>query len=108
MSSTAIAARKNARGVARPTRPAVPCGLMFAAMLGAIRATEMPTACHTDRLGRSPRRLLPGAVLGLVLGAAMTPPAGRPETFRMMHALPRFRHTRDHANQLSSRRNRGP
>ena len=48
------AARKNASGVARPTRPAVPCGLMLAAMLGAIRATEMPTACQTERLGRRP------------------------------------------------------
>src|SRR3954464_5252731 len=49
-----MAARKNASGVARPTSPAVPCGLMLAAMLGAIRATEIPTACHTDRLGRRP------------------------------------------------------
>jgi hypothetical protein len=29
----------------------VPCGLMLAAMLGAISATERPTACQTDRLG---------------------------------------------------------
>ena len=35
-----------------PTRPAVPCGLMLAAMLGAISATEIPTACQMD----SPRR----------------------------------------------------
>src|SRR3954464_8046824 len=64
MSSTARPASRNASGVARPTRPALPCGLMLAAMLGAIRATEMPTACQTDRLRRRP-------VPGLRVGTAM-------------------------------------
>src|SRR3954447_2077808 len=54
MSSTARPASRKASGVARPTSPALPCGLMLAAMLGAIRATEIPTACQTDRLGRRP------------------------------------------------------
>src|SRR4051794_24564340 len=49
-----MAARKKARGVARPTVPAVPCGLMLAAMLGAISATDRPTACQTDRVRRRP------------------------------------------------------
>src|SRR5215213_4244088 len=40
------AASANASGTARPTLPAVPCGLMLAAIEGAIRASEMPTASH--------------------------------------------------------------
>src|SRR5215208_4257243 len=46
MSRTPMVASANARGTARPTLPAVPCGLMLAAIDGAIRASEMPTASH--------------------------------------------------------------
>src|SRR5262245_40168687 len=47
---------RNASGTARPA-PLAPCGLMFAAMDGAISASDRPTACHTER-----ERLSPGAV----------------------------------------------
>ena len=45
--NTPTAASRNANGTARPTDAAVACGLMFAAMLGAISATDNPTACNT-------------------------------------------------------------
>src|SRR5215210_4146572 len=44
--STPTVASANASGTARPMEPAVPCGFMFAAIEGAIRASEMPTASH--------------------------------------------------------------
>jgi len=47
-------------GTARPAWSALPWGLMFAAMLGAIKATDRPTAAHTDS-----DRLSPGALDGL-------------------------------------------
>src|SRR3954454_17185878 len=74
MSSTARPASRKASGVARPTRPALPCGLMLAAMLGAIRATEMPTACQTDRLRRRP---VAGSRMGTAMGTSRRA-AGRP------------------------------
>src|SRR5215210_6710879 len=46
MSRTPMVASVNARGTARPTVVAVACGLMLAAIEGAIRASEMPTASH--------------------------------------------------------------
>src|ERR671933_820323 len=46
MSKTPMVASVNARGTARPTVLAVACGLMLAAIEGAIRASEMPTASH--------------------------------------------------------------
>ena len=52
-SSTPNAAMRNASGTARPA-PAAPCGLMFAAMLGAISASDRPTACQTDSERVSP------------------------------------------------------
>src|SRR3954447_267279 len=67
MSSTARPASRKASGVARPTSPALPCGLMLAAMLGAIRATEMPTACQTDRLRRRP---VAGSRVGTAMGTS--------------------------------------
>jgi hypothetical protein len=51
---------RNVSGTARPAVVALACGLMFAAMLGAISATDRPTAAHTDR-----ERLSPGALDGL-------------------------------------------
>ena len=55
-SRTPTVANTNASGTARPTRPTVPCGLMFAAIDGAISAIEMPTAADSERLPRrSPR-----------------------------------------------------
>src|SRR5579862_4016972 len=44
---------RNASGTARPA-PIAPCGLMFAAMDGAISASERPTACQTERERLSP------------------------------------------------------
>ena len=47
-----MVASANASGTARPTLPAVPCGLMLAAIEGAINASEMPTAsqrCNSRR-----------------------------------------------------------
>src|SRR4249920_1961158 len=67
MRRTPTVAKTNASGTARPTRPTVPCGLMLAAIDGAISATEMPIASQIDRL---PVRRRPGALAG----AAMTPP----------------------------------
>src|SRR6185312_8475854 len=52
-------AKTNASGTARPTRPTVPCGLMFAAIDGAIRAIEMPTASQSERLPRRRLRASP-------------------------------------------------
>ena len=46
-------ARTKDSGTARPTTLALPCGLMFAAMAGAINAIETPIASHTLRLRRS-------------------------------------------------------
>ena len=43
-SRTPIVASTNVSGTARPTVRALPCGLMFAAIDGAIRASETPTA----------------------------------------------------------------
>jgi hypothetical protein len=43
-SSTPTVASAKVSGTARPTLPITPCGLMLAAIDGAIRATEMPTA----------------------------------------------------------------
>ena len=55
-SSTPTVANTNASGTARPTRPTVPWGLMFAAIDGAISAIEMPIASQIERLPRrSPR-----------------------------------------------------
>jgi hypothetical protein len=42
-------------GTAGPAVVAPPCGLMFAAMLGAISATDRPTAAQTDSERLSPR-----------------------------------------------------
>jgi hypothetical protein len=47
-------------GTARPAYVALPWGLMFAAMLGAISATDRPTAAHIDS-----ERLSPGVLDGL-------------------------------------------
>ncbi len=44
---------RNASGTALPA-PIAACGLMFAAMLGAISATDRPTACQTDSERFSP------------------------------------------------------
>ncbi len=52
-SRTPTAAMRNASGTARPA-PDAPWGLMFAAMLGAISASDSPTACQTDRDRFSP------------------------------------------------------
>src|SRR5581483_8264297 len=56
---------RNASGTARPA-PIAPCGLMFAAMLGAMSAIDRPTACHTDS-----ERFSPGPWDGV---AAISPP----------------------------------
>src|SRR4051794_10043670 len=48
MSRTPSVASRNASGTARPTVPAVACGLMLAAMEGAIRASDSPMASQTD------------------------------------------------------------
>jgi hypothetical protein len=42
----------------------VPCGLMLAAMLGAIRATERPIACQTESERRSDLPSRTGVVMG--------------------------------------------
>src|SRR5580700_4923606 len=42
-------------GTARPAVWTLPCGLMFAAMLGAISATDRPTAAQIDSERLSPR-----------------------------------------------------
>jgi hypothetical protein len=55
----ADAAMRKVSGTARPAVVALACGLMFAAMLGAISATDRPTAAHTDS-----ERLSPGALAG--------------------------------------------
>src|SRR5579862_6358860 len=44
---------RNASGTARPA-PLAPCGLMFAAIDGAISASDSPTACQTDSDRLSP------------------------------------------------------
>ena len=54
-------------GTARPAVVALAWGLMFAAMLGAISATDSPTAAHTDSERLSPG--LPG-VSGTLNGVA--------------------------------------
>ena len=51
---------RNVSGTARPACSALPCGLMFAAMLGAMSATDRPTAAHTDS-----ERFSPGVLDGL-------------------------------------------
>jgi len=51
---------RNVSGTARPACSALRGGLMFAAMLGAISATDRPTAAHTDN-----ERLSPGVPDGL-------------------------------------------
>jgi hypothetical protein len=48
-SRTPTKASANASGTARPMVPAVPCGLMLAAIDGAISASEMPMASQTLR-----------------------------------------------------------
>ena len=58
--STPTAAMRKVSGTARPACSALPWGLMFAAMLGAISATDRPTAAHTDN-----ERLSPGVLDGL-------------------------------------------
>src|SRR6185437_11389227 len=45
---------RNASGTARPAASAAPCGLMFAAMDGAISASDRPSACHTFKDRFSP------------------------------------------------------
>ena len=55
----------NASGTARPTLPAVPCGLMLAAIDGAIRASDSPMASQTD----SSRRRVPGCSTRCVTAA---------------------------------------
>ena len=55
-SSTPTAAIRNVSGTARPAVAALACGLMFAAMLGAISAMDSPMACHTDSDRRRPPR----------------------------------------------------
>ena len=55
-----MAAMRKVSGTARPAVVALAWGLMFAAMLGAISATDRPTAAHTDS-----ERLSPGAPEGL-------------------------------------------
>src|SRR3954468_18311234 len=75
-----IAASRNASGTARPTVPAVPCGLMLAAIDGAISATDRPTACHTDSDRRSPPAAGSPAVVPSGRGvetAIGRPPGGR-------------------------------
>src|ERR1019366_7990454 len=68
-------ASAKASGTARPTVVAVPCGLMLAAIDGAISAREMPMASQTLRL----RRSLPCPVsvsVSVVLAAmSQAPPA---------------------------------
>jgi len=51
-------------GTARPAYVALPWGLMFAAMLGAISATEMPTAAQMDSPRFSPNTGSPWAAWG--------------------------------------------
>ena len=53
---------RNASGTARPAVAALACGLMFAAMLGAISAIDKPMACQTDsdRLSPLPCGDVPG------------------------------------------------
>src|SRR5690348_11634714 len=69
-------AKTKASGTARPTRPTVPCGLMLAAIDGAIRATEMPIASQMERLPpRRPCEWL-AEVGASAASAIVVPPAG--------------------------------
>src|SRR5947209_8290152 len=70
MSSTPTVAKTKASGTARPTRRTVPCGLMFAAIDGAIRAMDRPIASQIVRL---PRRR-PVSSRGASVACAMFPP----------------------------------
>src|SRR6185437_15843262 len=74
-------AKTNASGTARPTRPTVPCGLMFAAIDGAISAIEMPTASQSERL---PRRRLRASPFEPSVTCAMglLPDRGSPADYR--------------------------
>ena len=65
-SRTPIVASTNVSGTARPTVRALPCGLMFAAIDGAISASEMPTASQIAELPPQ----LPGGGRGLRLADA--------------------------------------
>src|SRR5579864_3253793 len=52
---------RNVSGTARPAVVALACGLMFAAMLGAISATDRPTAAQMDSPRFSPNTGYPSA-----------------------------------------------
>src|SRR5215217_4622785 len=69
--STPIVASANASGTARPMVVAVPCGLMLAAIEGAMRASEIPTASHRCS---SRRRRGPSALPALLTSVAMLTP----------------------------------
>src|SRR5215212_5938242 len=69
--STPMVARANASGTARPMVLAVPCGLMLAAMEGAINASEMPTASQRCS---SRRRCGPSALPTFLTSVAMLTP----------------------------------
>src|SRR6185503_4758249 len=79
-------AKTNASGTARPTRPTVPCGLMFAAIDGAISAIEMPTASQSERL---PRRRLRASPFEPSVTCAMgpLPDRGSPADYRTTNGL---------------------
>src|SRR5215204_1954975 len=68
---TPMVASANASGTARPMVLAVPCGLMLAAIEGAMRASEMPTASHRCS---SRRRCGPSALPALLTSVAMLTP----------------------------------
>ena len=90
MSSTPTVASTNASGTARPTVPAVPCGLMFAAIEGAINASDSPTACHTPSSRRRPVPVTECCPMGKALASdAVVSPAARPNHLFGRAALPR-------------------
>src|SRR5215203_5132487 len=69
--STPTVASANASGTARPMVPAVPCGFMLAAIEGAMRAREIPTASHSRSSRRRPG---PSTLPALLTSVAMLTP----------------------------------
>src|ERR687893_2061116 len=69
--STPTVASANASGTARPMVPAVPCGFMLAAIEGAMRASEIPTASHSRSSRRRPG---PSTLPALLTSVAMLTP----------------------------------
>src|SRR3954468_5340961 len=75
--------------MARPTAPTMPCGLMFAAIDGAISATEMPMASQmlSSRASFGPSPAMRGTprATGSGAGACGPPGVARPAPARALH-----------------------